>query len=152
MSGKGFVYAGILSEKDLRSLLERLKVILHLCWGLAELKVGEGLPEVLRDRGTASNRRCEVRWERISDGKFRVLVLSDESQDLPLSPVKGEWTTEEGETQLWNLEEVAISPSLDRYPLLGEPVGRLRCRVFYRDGMAVFVSPREVLKDAASAS
>lgn len=153
MSEKGFVYTGTLSEEDLSSLLERLKVAAHFCWSLAELKAGEDLPDDLKESGTAFNKRCEVRWQRIDENEFRVLVLCDEPQgELPLSPAEGEWTTETQETQLWNLKEAAINPPFENYPILSALVGKLRCRVFYRDGMAMFLSPREVLRDETPGS
>jgi len=148
MSQRGFVYTGTLSEKDLKALLERLKVQVHFTWSLAELEPGEGPPVDLRDDGTAFNDRCEVRWQRLDEEKFLVWVLSDEAQDgIPLSPAEGGWTTEEQKTCLWNLKETAIDPSFDQYPTVGREQGKMSCRVFYREGMATFISPREVMPD-----
>ena len=148
MREQGFVYTGTISEEKLKSLLERISVAFHFAWDLAHMEVGEGSPGDLRYCGVAFNERCEVRWQRTGKGNFRVWVLSDGPQnDLPLPIAEGEWTTEVQETRLWNLEEKAIHPPFDRYPALNAPVGKLRCRIFYRDGVAMFVSPREVLPD-----
>lgn len=148
MNRRGFVYAGTLSERDLKGLLERLKVRVHFAWSLAKLEPGEGPPVDLRDNGTAFSDRCEVRWQRLDEDEFRVLVLSDEDYgDLPLSAVEGRWTTETQETRLWNLEEPAINPSFERYPVVNAKKAKLHCRVFYRDGVVLFISPREVLSD-----
>jgi len=152
MKEQGFVYVGTLSKEEVTSLLGRMSVAVHFAWDLAHLDAGEGIPGDLRDRGVAFNERCEVRWQRIGEEDFRVWVLSDEPQkDLPLPIAEGEWTTEVQETRLWNLEEKAIHPPFDRYPALDAPVGKLRCRIFYRDGVAMFVSPREVLPDERQA-
>jgi len=146
---RGFVYSGKLPEEELNKLLGQLGVYLYFSWNLVEMITGEGVPNKLLDFGTAFNEKHEVRWQRLGEA-FQVLLISDQARnDLPLFPVEGEWTSREIETKLWNLREMSINPKFERYPLIDEPEGKLRCRVFYRNGLAVFVSPREVLRDEA---
>jgi len=148
MSEKGFVYTGLISEESLKLLLEQLKVTVNFSWSLTEIKAGEGMPDNLLEFGMAFNKCCEVRWQKVSEKCFQVLVLSDKPQDeLPLSPVHGEWEVESLETKLRNLREAAINPPFDLYPILKGAEGKLKCRVFYQNGVAMFISPREVLKD-----
>jgi len=146
---RGFVYVGKLSEEELHKLLDQLGASLHFSWSLAEIICGEGIPSRLLDFGTAFKERHEVRWQRAGE-KFHVLLISEQPrEDLGLSPVEGEWGSQEIETKLWDLREMSINPPFTSYPLINEPDGKLKCRVFYRNGLAVFVSPREVLKSEA---
>lgn len=144
MSGQGFVYTGTLNAEQLQRLLERLNSAVWLGWDLADINFDRSL----RDGGTAFNARCEIRWQRIGNDAFRAWVLSDESVEAaPLTKVDGEWRTEETTTRLAPLDASQFNPPFDRYPVAHSAKARLRCRVFFLDGMAVFVSAREVVSD-----
>lgn len=144
MSGQGFVYTGTLNAEQLQRLLERLDNAVWLSWDLANIDFDQNL----RDNGTAFNARCEIHWQRASKDAFRVRVLSDEPIEVaPLVKIDGEWRTEEMTIRALQLDEFQFSPLFDRYPVTYSPRARLRCRIFFLDGMAVFVSAREVMSD-----
>ncbi len=146
---RGWVYSGILGAEELARLVEGLPERVLLSWELARLDFPHDLE--LRDAGCAFNETAEIRWEKMPEGRYRVWILSDvERHDLPdaLKPVAGNWEVSECETQLIHLEDKRFSPQFERYPVGNAPEARLRCRVFYRDKIATFVSPREVSADA----
>ncbi|WP_088572215.1 hypothetical protein [Thermoflexus hugenholtzii] len=146
---RGWVYSGELGTDELAQLIERLPKRVILSWELARLDFPKGLE--LRDAGCAFNREAEIRWEKIAERRCRVWVLSDsERNDLPdtLKSVDGDWEISECETRLINLEDKRFAPQFDLYPVANRPEAQLMCRVFYRDKIATFVSPREVKTDA----
>jgi hypothetical protein len=144
MSGQGFVYTGMLNAEQLQKLLKRLENAVWLSWDLANINFNQ----ILRDNGTAFNTCCEIRWQRAGDNALRVQVLSDEPIEVaPLMRVDGEWRTEEMTTRAVPLDAFQLSPPFGCYPVTHSPRARLRCRVFFLDGMAVFVSAREVTSD-----
>lgn len=109
--------------------------------------MGEGIPEEPGETGTAFNGSCEIRWQR-AERVFRVLILSDTPMDPKgFRKVGGEWETEEVDTQLVPLDAPQFSPHFERYPVVESGKAKLRCRIFYRNGVATFLSPREVLPD-----
>jgi hypothetical protein len=141
---KGFVYTGTISGEELRALRGKLGLSTQISWDLARLDFSDDL----RDAGLAFGPEAELRWERIDERRFRVILLADESRELPLlDPIAGEWTLEEIKTRLVDLCASQFSPQFHKYPGVDASSARLRCRVFYRDGVALFVSPREVIKD-----
>ncbi|MCS7263685.1 MAG: hypothetical protein NZ805_02495 [Armatimonadetes bacterium] len=154
MKAQGFVYAGDLSAGDLQSLIEKLGGdFVHFTWTLKLFFAGEGVPKTWGDEGSAFNKNCEVKWQRVEGEKFHVLLLCDSPMgDLPLSQIEGCWETEEQVTELISLDDKRFAPSFERYPAVGSAKARLRCKVFYRDGFAMFVSPREVIADARAES
>lgn len=144
MSGQGFVYTGTLNAEQLQRLLERSNSAVWLSWDLANIN----FDQTLRDNGTAFNARCEIRWQRVGDDVFRVQVLSDEPiEGAPLTRIDEEWRTEEITTRAVWLDAFQLNPPFDYYPVTHSPRARLRCRVFFLDGMAVFLSVREVMSD-----
>lgn len=146
---RGWVYSGTLGAEALERLIERLPERVFLSQELARLDFPSGVE--LRDAGCAFNREAEIRWERIGEERYRVWVLSDgERNDLPdaLKPVEGNWEISECVTRLLNLQDKRFAPQFAQYPVVNAPEARLRCRVFYRDRVASFVSPREVETDA----
>jgi len=153
MSTQGFVYTGTITESGLRSLLAKLSgKVVHFVWDLANLQPGKGVPGELKDNGTVFNEHCEIRWQRIGKDAFRVWVLTDEPMDTGLlHQVEGEWSIEDQTTQLVSLKAPQFCPSFQRYPVVESEKARLRCRIFCRDGVAIFISPREVLPDEEQA-
>ena len=146
---RGWVYSGVLGAEELRQLIESTPGRVLLSWELARLDFPSSLE--LRDAGCAFNSGSEIRWERVTEGRYRVWVLSDgERNDLPdaLKSIDGDWEISECETRLLNLEDKRFAPQFERYPVANAPEVQLVCRVFYRDKLATFVSPREVKTDA----
>lgn len=146
---QGWVYSGELGAEALAQLIERLPERVLLSWELSRLDFPNGVE--LRDAGCAFNREVEIRWEKITEGRYRVWVLSDvERNDLSeaLKPVSGNWEISESKTRLINLEDKRFSPQFEVYPVVRTREALLTTRVFYRDKIATFVSPREVTSDA----
>jgi hypothetical protein len=146
---RGWVYSGVLGAEELRQLIESIPGRVLLSWELARLDFPSSVE--LRDAGCAFNSGAEIRWERVTEGRYRVWVLSDgERNDLPdaLKLVEGDWEISECETRLLNLEDKRFAAQFDLYPVANRPEARFVCRVFYRDKVATFVSPREVTSDA----
>ena len=146
MSAKGFVYSGKADMDLLRALLRGLKgQVVCFTWDLSTIYPCMGVPHELRDNGFAFDNRCEIRWKRIKEG-FQVWVLSDEAIDMePLEPVEGDWEIKDGKTYLVPLSDRRFHPPFDRYPLVNGEKAVLSCRIFYRNGVLTFISPREVL-------
>lgn len=144
---QGFVYTGELTGEDLRNLLKQLgNNFVHFAWNLKNFFAGEGVLNEFGDSGTAFNKDCEVRWQRIDGEKFLVLLLSDSQvSNLPLKQVDGEWKIEEQVTHLFSLEDKRVLPPFTQYPAVNSTKAKLRCKVFYHNGVAMFVSPREVM-------
>jgi hypothetical protein len=145
---RGWVYSGELGTEELAQLIERLPGRVLLSWELARLDFPNSAE--LRDAGCAFNREAEIRWEKVAERCYRVWVLSDsERNDLPdaLKSIDGDWEISECETRLLNLEDKRFAPQFDLYPVANRPEAQFVCRVFYRDKVATFVSPREVKTD-----
>lgn len=140
----GYVYSGTLTAAELQDLQKRLSLSTQLSCDLARLDFSADP----RDAGTAFRSTCELRWRRQDAERFHVLLLADDAMEaLPLESVSGEWETKEVTTQLVDLESRQFAPQFRVYPIVNSPKARLRCRVFYRDGVAMFISPREVISD-----
>lgn len=145
---KGYVYTARVGLEKLQSLLQQLRTRVTLSWDLARLDFsGE-----LREQGTAFNEKLEIRWRKIED-HLQVLVLSDEAIDLAeFKPVPGHWTIEPMHPEkdpnsvptLNDLTDRRYSPQFSQYPIIGTEKGDIECRLFYRDDVAVFVSPRNI--------
>jgi hypothetical protein len=142
---KGWVYGGQLDNATLRSLLQSFAELRILSWDLARLDFPPGIE--LRQAGSAFNSNLEVRWEATSHARFRVLILSDtELTNLPqeIKLLEGTWQHHESELHLVDLDDKRFAPQFSAYPGGGRSGAKLRCRVFSRNGVKVFVSPREV--------
>jgi hypothetical protein len=142
---KGWVYSGELTADALRSLIRSFSGLTTLSWDLARLDFPTDIEP--RQAGCAFSPSLEVRWEPVSEGRFRVLVLSDaELTDLPpeLEPVEGDWQHDESTLRLVDLDDKRFAPQFSAYPGGGRSDAKLRCRVFSRNGVVTFVSPREV--------
>ncbi len=139
---EGFVYGGVLCLSTLQKLCKKLGLRVQLSWSLTLLDFFEEF----RDAGTAFDVTCELRWHRLDEERFEVLVLSDQPiEDLPLQILPGQWQIEEYMTQLIDLTSPQFSAQFETYPEVSTSNARLRCRAFYRDGVVIFVSPREIL-------
>lgn len=140
----GFVYSGTLTTAEIQALRQRLGLSTQLSWDLARLDFSKEL----RDAGTAFSSTCELRWRRQDAERFHALLLADNAVEvLLLERASGEWRTEEITIQLVDLRSPQFAPQFQVYPTLNSPKARLRCRVFYRDSVAMFISPREVISD-----
>ncbi len=139
----GYVYAGEMTVANLQALLQgQAAGAVCLSWDLARLDFGGEL----REWGTAFTRTAELRWWRIDEDRYQVLILSDEPKEgLPLESVPGAWQTKEEITQLISTHASRFAPQFQVYPGVEDHQARLRCRLFYRDGLIMFVSPREVV-------
>lgn len=143
----GFAYSGTLAPEEVQVLRERLGLSTQLSWDLARLD----FTKELGDAGTAFSPMCELRWHRRNAERFDVFLLADAFiEEIPLQRLSGEWETEERVIQLVDLRSPQFAPQFHTYPGVNSSRGRLRCRVFYRDGVAVFISPREVISDEAA--
>jgi hypothetical protein len=143
---KGFVYTGTLSTEELRALRDELGLSTQISWDLARLDFSDEL----RDAGSAFGPEAELRWERIDERRFRVILLTDVlRENVPLEPIEGEWTVEKIETLLVDLSASQYSPQFHKYPGVGVSRAGLCC-LFSQDGVALFVSPREVIEDETS--
>lgn len=146
MIGRGFVYTGTLNSEQIQNLLKRLNNAVWLSWDLTSINFDKNL----RDNGIAFNYCCEVRWQRIGEDAFQVWMLSDkemEVKELPLTEVDGEWQMGEADTRLVPLDAPHFNPPFDRYPNVNSEKAKLKSHVFYRNGVAMFVSPREVIPE-----
>ena len=138
----GYVYTGTLSSSDLEELLQgQCPDAVRLSWNLERLDFSGNL----RDEGLAFTSEYEVRWHRLDEDCFRVLVLSDEPLSLSdkFRAVGGDWQVKEEMTELISCSAPRFYPSFHSYPGAGDKA-RLRCHAFYRDHTIVFLSPREV--------
>lgn len=145
----GFVYAGELTKEGLQNLLKQLgSNFTYFVWTLKTFTAGENILSDFGDNGIAFNEACEVKWRRTKGENFRVLLLSDSPKNnLLLDQIEGKWEVEEQTTYLFSLEDKRIAPPFNQYPVVNKAKAKLRCKVFYRDGVAMFVSPREVISD-----
>jgi hypothetical protein len=145
---QGYVYHAQLSLDELQSLIEQLHVEVVLSWDLVRLDFsGE-----IRENGSAFNDHLEVRWRK-AGAQMSLLVLSDTPiEQAGLQPVSGNWTREamyaENEPEsiptLIALEDKRYAPQFDAYPGINRSRGHLACQTFYRDGIAIFLSPRKL--------
>ncbi len=118
-----------------------------LCHWVADgacLTMGTGIPGDWKDQGAVFGPKGELRWWRNEFG-YQALLLTDDPMD-GLSPLSGKWTAEDETLSLQNLRDRRLKPNFPAYPHGGK-AGRFRTRVYYRDGVATFVSPRELFKE-----
>ncbi|GBD36204.1 hypothetical protein HRbin36_01325 [bacterium HR36] len=144
-----YVYQARLSPQQLQDLIRQWQCQVIISWDLARLDLsGE-----LRENGTAFKEDLEVRWRKIGD-TLSVLVLSDSALNHPdLRPVGGKWTRQAMHPEndpksiptLVALNDKRYKPLFTQYPIIQAEKGHLACELFYRDGVAMFVSPRRIL-------
>jgi len=148
MNDIGYVYQGILKENELREIFQCLgKNTIYIIWNLKSIKINVGQPDELYEHGILFNDWCEIRWQRLGE-EFQVLVLCDrEIKDLPLNKLNGEWKTKDEEIRLVQLNLSKFNPPFESYPITNAPKAKMRCKIFYYNNFAIFVSPREVIND-----
>ncbi len=118
-----------------------------LCHWVADgacLTMGTGIPGDWKDQGAVFGPKGELRWWQGETGYQALLLTDDPVADLAALP--GEWTSENETLSLQNLRDRRLKPNFPAYPHGGK-AGRFRARVYYRDGIVIFVSPRELLKE-----
>ncbi|MGQ9586527.1 MAG: hypothetical protein ACUVXG_14165 [Anaerolineae bacterium] len=119
----------------------------HLCHWVADgarLDMGQGFPTNLKDQGAAFGPVGEVRWWRHSH-RYKALLLTHKAAE-GMKLVPGNWEGKEEMMMLQNLREPRVRPLFPSYPH-GTHSGWLRAVVYYRDGVATFVSPRELFQE-----
>lgn len=133
----------------------------HWVADTADLHLGEGVPDDWREQGAIFSDRGELRWRCRNDlspapsparGGELVYqaVLLTEAPVSGLEPLPGNWQGEERDLFLQHLGERRLKPAFLTYPG-GGASGRFRAWVYYRDGVATFVSPRELIPEAGGA-
>lgn len=134
----------------LRSAAERLGPrLVHWVAEAHSLAMGQGVPQDWKEQGAVFGPAGELRWWR--DGQsYLALLLAEEPltglEGLPgLEPLSGEWTTDEEPVPLLlhDLQAPQLRPGFLQYPH-GKGQGKLMARVYRRDGVVVFVSPRRL--------
>uniref|UniRef100_A0A7V4TY18 Uncharacterized protein n=1 Tax=Candidatus Caldatribacterium saccharofermentans TaxID=1454753 RepID=A0A7V4TY18_9BACT len=136
---RGYVYRGVLERGNLETLRELLGEGVTLSWNLGACDFSGAL----RERGCTFGTTWELRWRMLPDGRFAVLLLSEEPKpSLPLEAVSGTWETYEIPARLVPLHAPRFAPAFCEYPGLRSSEGTLVCRVYVRDGVTMFVSPR----------
>lgn len=135
-----YVYALVGTPEVLRIRLEALgQPLFHWAADEGGLRMGQGAPSDWRDQGATFGPKGELRWWREGE-TFRALLLVDEPQP-DLSPSLGEWSAVDQEFDLQNLRDMRIHPDFDQYPH-NRHRGRMSTRIFYRNGVPVFISLR----------
>ncbi|MGQ9715866.1 MAG: hypothetical protein ACUVST_14050 [Anaerolineae bacterium] len=141
---KAYVYALHGLPGDLRTWTSVLREPLaHWVANPARLTMGTDLPDDWKGQGAVFGPKGELRWWRTETG-YRALLLTGEAVN-GLPPLPGEWTAEEETLYLQDLADRRLKPNFAAYSH-GAKDGRVRARVYYRDGAVTFVSPRELLK------
>jgi len=148
MKSEGYVYWGRLNKKEVMELAITLLEdggggVFHVVETLASYgPPSEGIPSDLGEGGSIFSSHVELRWTSKDAGMFDILLLSDRKIDrLPqgLKPVPGPWETREETVILIDTNDRSISPQFRGYP---RGATKLATRIFYRGGIATFVSPR----------
>lgn len=111
---------------------------------LAHFHMGQGLPGDWLEQGSVFNRQGELRWWK-GGNRYQALLLS-EQEIRGLLSLDGQWEVEEGEVFLQDLAEPRVRPTFDSYPH-GVTQGRLRAKVYRRDGITIWISPRDFMSD-----
>ncbi len=144
---KGFVYFFTGSAEVLqRTAQSHLGgEVWHWVADTARLTVGDGYPADWKEQGAVFNAQGELRWRVSDDERYEALLLT--TKVLPNhEALPGEWTVEERELYLQDLQEARVLPQFARYPT-GKPAGRIRVRLYCRGGVPTFVSLCEFLKE-----
>ena len=146
---EGFVYLLKGSAEDLRRVAHMHigDAVWHWAADTAHLTVGEGYPEAWKDQGTIFSAQGELRWHLLNDGQYEALLLTVKA--LPnRDPLPGEWTAEERVLYLQDLQEARVLPQFAWYPTR-KAAGKIRVRLYRRDGVPTFVSLCEFLEEEA---
>jgi len=113
---------------------------------LAHFHMGQGLPGDWLEQGGVFNRQGELRWWREGE-QYQALFFS-EQEIRGLRPLEGQWEAQgkDEEVFLQDLAEPRVHPTFGYYPH-GVTQGRLRAKVYLRNGMTVWISPRDFVSD-----
>ncbi len=142
---KAYVYALRCGPGDLPGHVQALgKPLYYWVADGARLTMGPGIPQDWKDQGAVFGPLGELRWWR-TETDYRALLLADEPVD-GLKSLPGKWEAEEEALFLQNLNDRRINPNFSAYPH-GGPNGHFKALVYYRDGIATFISPRELLTE-----
>jgi len=144
---QGFVYHWRGDAQVLRKIARQVLGDEAFCWvaDAPRLEVLSGIPDDLKDQGALFNMRGEIRWQRRGD-EYEAVFLMDEPISVSCEQVNGEWRSKELKVFLQSLEERQVDPQFEVYPH-GASEGRLLGRIFYRDGICLFTSPRRFEPD-----
>lgn len=139
----GYVYAVQGRPETLQAWAQLLGTpVYHWVADLARLTMGSGVPQEWKDQGAIFGPKGELRWRR-EGPDYSALLLTDEPVD-DLHPLGGEWTVQDGEFSLQDLNDRKVKPNFVTYPHRSGR-GQCRARVYYRDGVATFISPRALV-------
>ncbi|WP_298490576.1 hypothetical protein [uncultured Chloroflexus sp.] len=142
-----YVYALEGTPEALRPWVNALgEPVYHWVADAARLEMGTGIPADWEDQGAVFGPMGELRWWRVADGSaigYQTLLLVDAPVD-GLPPLPGEWKAQDENCFLQNLNDRKLNPNFDTYPH-GTTSGRFRAKVYYRNGIATFISPRELV-------
>ena len=146
---EGFVYLLKGSTEDLRRVAQMHigDAVWHWAADTAHLTVGEGYPVDWKEQGAVFNAQGELRWRVLNDEQYEALLLTTKA--LPnQEALPGEWTAEERVLYLQDLQEARVLPQFARYPT-GKATGKIRVRLYRREGVPTFVSLCEFLEEEA---
>ncbi|WP_448591860.1 hypothetical protein [Thermoflexus hugenholtzii] len=115
--------------------------LLHWVADGARLVMGAGIPAEWKEQGAMFGPRGELRWWS-EGGERHALLLMDQSVE-GLSAMEGEWIIESHSVDLQDLGEPRVKPNFECYPH-GSEKGRMEIRIYYRDSVPVFISPRRL--------
>ncbi len=142
---KVYVYALQGPPETLQGWTQSLgQPLCHWVANAARLTMGSGIPADWKDQGAVFGQKGELRWWR-EGAAYRALLLTEEPVG-GLPPLAGDWTVQEGDFFLQDLNDRKLKPNFTAYPH-GATRGRCRARVYYRDGVALFISPRELVRE-----
>ncbi|GAB4405924.1 MAG: hypothetical protein Kow00123_18360 [Anaerolineales bacterium] len=109
----------------------------------ARFTMGSGLPHDWKMMGAVFGPSGELRWWR-AENTYRALLLADQ-QVSGLTPLPGTWSAEEEDVYLQNLGDRSLNPNFAVYPHPHDKAsGKVSARVYSRDGVRMFVSPRRL--------
>lgn len=135
-----YAYSLWASQAELRQWAHLLgDDVIHWVADAARLDMGRGIPDDWKEQGAVFGPRGELRWWRHDQG-YAAVLLSEEPVEGP-PPLPGVWTAKEKQFALQDLRDRRIGPTFAQYPHSAKG-GMMRARIYCRDGVPVFVSPR----------
>nr|WP_290669642.1 hypothetical protein [Ardenticatena sp.] len=146
---QGFVYHLTGTSKELQRLAQTHlgEAVWHWVADTARLTVGKAYPADWKEQGAVFNTQGELRWRVSDDDQYEALLLTTKA--LPNhEALPGEWTVEEQALYLQDLREARVLPQFAQYPT-GKPAGKIRVRLYCREGVPTFVSLCEFLEEEA---
>ncbi len=146
---QGFVYYLTGTSEELQRLAQTHlgEAVWHWVADAARLTVGEGYPADWKEQGAVFNTQGELCWRALGNEQYEALLLTTKA--LPNHKVlPGEWTVEEQTLYLQDLREARVLPQFAQYPT-GKSTGKIRIRLYRRNGVPTFVSLCEFLEEEA---